>query len=263
MSALLQFDEVSFSFSGSAVLTAVLDQASFSVADRSCTALIGPNGVGKTTLLRLAAGLLAPASGRIFLGGQPLATLRRRDVAHLVSLVPQQVEVPFPFTVEQIVEQGRTPFLGLFGGLRTSDRRAVERAMELTDVTSLRHRIFNELSGGERQRVKIALGLAQEAKLLLLDEPAQNLDIGRQIGLLELIRFLHGEGISIFAAMHDLTLISGTFSSVALLSPFEPLRHGPPQEILRSDLLGRAFQCPPPPLSAFDRMAAQPRKPVP
>jgi iron complex transport system ATP-binding protein len=120
----------------------------------------------------------------------------------------------------------------------------------------LRHRIFNELSGGERQRVKIALGLAQEPKLLLLDEPTQNLDFGRQMELMSLIRQLSGQGIKVLAAMHDLALISGIFDSVILLSPYEPLRVGSPEQVLRSDILERAFQFPAPSLdlmSSFQR----------
>lgn len=117
--------------------------------------------------------------------------------------------------------------------------------MELTDIGSLRHRIFNRLSGGERQRVKIALGLAQEPALLLLDEPAQNLDIGRQLELLDLIRNLKEKGITILSSMHDLQLIEGTFSSVLLLSPEDGFKQGHPHDILQPELLERAFRCPP------------------
>jgi iron complex transport system ATP-binding protein len=254
MNAFLTFEDVSFSFAQGKVL----NLASFSLAQGSCTALIGPNGGGKTTLLRIAAGLLTPASGRVLLGNHPLTSMRRREIAHEVALVPQQLEVPFSFTVEQIVEQGRTPYLSLFGSLKMRDRRAIERAMELTDVTPLRHRVYNELSGGERQRVKIALGLAQEPRLLLLDEPTQNLDFGRQMDLINILRYLHSEGIYIFAAMHDLTLIPGTFSSVVLISPFERLRKGTPEEILKSDLLERAFRCPPPRPSTLQHGAQTP-----
>ena len=163
----------------------------------------------------------------------------------MVALVPQRFEVPFDFTVEQIVEQGRTPYLGLFSGLGRQDRIAVERALDLTAVTSLRKRIFNELSGGERQRVKIALGLAQEPRLLLLDEPTQNLDLGRQLELLDSIRVLNDEGVTILAAMHDLQLIPGAFSSVLLLGPNQEVRKGDPQDILRPEILERVFDCPP------------------
>jgi ABC-type cobalamin/Fe3+-siderophores transport system ATPase subunit len=238
---LLQFIDVSFSYEG----RCVLEDVSFSVEPGECGALIGPNGIGKTTLLRLAAGVVACSQGTISLAGRRSDTLRRRETARLVALVPQRFEVPFDFTVQQIVEQGRTPHLGLFAGFKRRDRQAVERALELADVSSLRDRIFNELSGGERQRVKIALGLAQEPRLLLLDEPTQNLDLGRQLELLDCVRALNDEGVTILAAMHDLQLIPGTFSSVLLLEPEREARKGHPQEILQPEILERAFDCPP------------------
>ena len=240
MTPLLQFADVSFSYQQHLVLNDV----SFSIEAGECGALIGRNGVGKTTLLRLAAGVLACSRGTVSLAGRGLHALGRGEAARLVALVPQRFEVPFDFTVEQIVEQGRTPYLGLFAGFKRRDRQAVERALGLADVTSLRNRIFNELSGGERQRVKIALGLAQEPRLLLLDEPTQNLDLGRQLELLDSIRALHKEGVTILAAMHDLQLIPGTFSSVLLLEPDQEARKGRPADILRPDILERAFDCP-------------------
>jgi ABC-type cobalamin/Fe3+-siderophores transport system ATPase subunit len=238
---LLQFVDVSFSYEQ----RSALEDVSFSIEPGECAALIGPNGIGKTTLLRLAAGMLACTHGTVSLAGRRLDTLRRVEAARLVALVPQRFEVPFDFTVEQIVEQGRTPYLGLFAGFKRRDRQAVEHALELADVASLRKRIFNELSGGERQRVKIALGLAQEPRLLLLDEPTQSLDLGRQLELLDCIHFLNGEGVTILAAMHDLQLIEGTFSSVLLLESNQEIRKGSPQDILQSDILERAFDCPP------------------
>jgi iron complex transport system ATP-binding protein len=238
---LLEFVGVSFYYER----RSVLDDLNFTVEQGDCAALIGPNGIGKTTLLRLAAGMLTCSRGSVSLAERRLDTLRRGEAARLVALVPQRFEVPFDFTVQQIVEQGRTPYLGLFAGFKRQDRRAVERALELAAVTSLRNRIFNELSGGERQRVKIALGLAQEPRLLLLDEPTQNLDLGRQLELLDCIRLLNGEGVTILAAMHDLQLIQGTFSSVLLLEPDQEVRKGRPQDILQPDILERAFDCPP------------------
>jgi iron complex transport system ATP-binding protein len=181
----------------------------------------------------------------VLLNGQSLDTLAIRKVARTVALVPQQLDVPFQFTVREVVEQGRTPYLGFLRGLMSEDRMAVDRALDLADVTGLQKRIFNELSGGERQRVKIALGLAQEPKLLLLDEPTQNLDIGRQVELIDLLHFLHEEGITIFASIHDLQLVEGNFSSVLLLSPDTPLMRGTAEEILKPSLLEKAFNCPP------------------
>jgi iron complex transport system ATP-binding protein len=223
----------------------VVEHVSFSLEQGECGALIGPNGIGKTTLLRLAAGVLACSNGTISFAGRRLETFRGAEAARFVAFVPQRFEVPFDFTVEQIVEQGRTPYLGLFRGMNREDRRAIERALELADVISLRNRIFNELSGGERQRVKIALGLAQQPRLLLLDEPTQNLDLGRQLELLDCIRALNDQGMTILAAMHDLQLIPGTFSSVLLLEPGREARKGRTQDILQPKILERAFDCPP------------------
>jgi iron complex transport system ATP-binding protein len=241
MNPLLSFRDVSFGYGG----LDVIQSASFTLEAGSCTALIGPNGAGKTTILRLAAGTLRSQSGSVILNGESLHTLALKKVARTVALVPQQLDIPFQFTVREVVEQGRTPYLGFLRGPMSEDRTAIDRALDLADVTGLQRRIFNELSGGERQRVKIALGLAQEPKLLLLDEPTQNLDIGRQVELIDLLHFLREEGITIFASIHDLQLVEGNFSSVLLLSPEMPLMNGTPAEILKPSVLEKAFNCPP------------------
>jgi iron complex transport system ATP-binding protein len=241
MMPLLEFEDVGFGYGGRDLLNGLNGEI---FAD-DCIALVGRNGVGKTTLLRLAAGTLAPHTGDVRLKQRVLRSLKQCEIARSIAFVPQNVEIAFPFTVEQFVEQGRTPFLRMFGGLGAADREAVERAMALTDTWVLRSRIFNQLSGGERQRVKIALGLAQQPQLLLLDEPMQHLDIGRQFEMIELIGTLRQEGIAILASMHDLGLIEGAFSSVWLLSPGEAMRQGSPQEMLHPKVLEVAFNCPP------------------
>ena len=241
MTPLIEFIRVYFAY-GERTVIRDIDAAVF---ENECIAVIGPNGAGKTTLLRLAAGTLTPACGRVRLKSRALDSLKQREIARSVAFVPQNVEVPFSFTVQQFVEQGRTPFLKILGGLSVSDYEAVRRAMELTDTWSLRSRVFNQLSGGERQRVKIALGLAQQPQLLLLDEPMQHLDIGRQFEMIDLIDSLRHEGIAIVASMHDLALIEGTFSSVWLMSPDEPMQQGFPEDMLRPEILERAFHCSP------------------
>jgi iron complex transport system ATP-binding protein len=241
MMPLLEFDNVAFGYGEGRLI----DGLAARLVTEDCIALVGRNGVGKTTLLRLAAGILAPDSGEVRLDGRPLSALKHREIARSVAFVPQNVEMPFSFTVEQLVEQGRTPFLKLFGGLAPADREAVERAMELTDTAPLRARAFNELSGGERQRVKIAIGLAQQPRLLLLDEPMQNLDIGRQFETVDLIGSLRNEGIAILASMHDLALIEGVFPTVWLLDPEAGLQQGSPEEMLHPDVLEGAFNCSP------------------
>jgi ABC-type cobalamin/Fe3+-siderophores transport system ATPase subunit len=241
MSCLLRLSGVHFAYQGHSVLR----QATLDLEEGSCSALIGTNGVGKTTLLRIAAGALRPASGEVILSGRSMITIPLKEIARTIALVPQQLELPFEFTVQQVVEQGRTPYIGMLRGPGRSDHLAVDRALDLADVSNLRHRIFNELSGGERQRVKIALGLAQEPRLLLLDEPTQNLDIGRQVELIDLLHFLRDEGITILASMHDLHLVDKNFSTVLLLSPGQPLASGSPEQMLKPSVLEHAFQCPP------------------
>lgn len=237
MTSLLCFENVGFRYSE----RKVLENVSFTLDRGTCSALIGANGAGKTTVLRLGSGALTATSGTVLLEGQQINGISHRSRSRLVALVPQELEVPFDFTVEQIVAQGRTPYLGLLRGLRREDRAAMERALEWTDTVELRHRIFNELSGGERQRVKIALGLAQEAQLLLLDEPTQNLDIGRQIELMDLLHRLRNEGLAILASIHDLHLIQGNFSHVHLLGPDGSFASGTPETILTTENLATAF----------------------
>jgi iron complex transport system ATP-binding protein len=239
MTPLLQFSNACFQFGHRQVLREI----HLTLQQGSSAALIGANGAGKTTLLRLASGTLNASSGEVLLEGKHPSAISHRQRARLVAMVPQQLDVPFDFTVQQIVEQGRTPYLGLLRGLMREDRIAVDRALDLTDTARLRHRIFNELSGGERQRVKIALGLAQEAKLLLLDEPTQNLDIGRQAEFIDLLHRLRAERITILASIHDLHLVHDNFVTVHLLGADGSLTTGTPNEILTADNLSGAFHC--------------------
>lgn len=144
MSGLVELRGVGFRYGERMVLEGV----SLRVERGEAAALIGPNGAGKTTLLRLISGALTPEAGEVLLEGSPLGARSRRERARMVAMVPQQFEVPFDFTVEQIVEQGRSPYLGLLRGMRMEDRAAVERAIELASCGPLRGRVFNELSGG-------------------------------------------------------------------------------------------------------------------
>jgi iron complex transport system ATP-binding protein len=241
MTPILNLHDVSFSYGN----RTVLDRVNLTIKRGECTALIGPNGVGKTTLLRLISGALSSSSGDVLVEGESLATMSRKQRSRLMALVPQQLEVPFDYTVQQIVEQGRSPYLGLLRGPMREDHAAVDRALDLAYVSTLRNRIFNELSGGERQRVKIALGLAQEPKLLLLDEPTQNLDIGRQVELIDLLHYLRDQGITILASIHDLHLIPNNFATVHLLSSDCSLTTGSAKEILTPARLSAAFNCAP------------------
>ncbi len=238
MTNLLHCSEIGFSYATEVVLSGI----NLSLEAGTCSALIGANGSGKTTLLRILAGTLKASSGQVLIWNQALDRLQRRARARLIALVPQQLDVPFDFTVRQIVEQGRAPYLQLLRGLVQEDRLVVDRAMDQADVFILKDRIFNELSGGERQRVKIALGLAQQPMLLLLDEPTQNLDIGRQAELIDLLHSLCGQGITVFASIHDIHLVPNNFETVHLIEPGRRLTSGSPRQVLTTTHLSRAFR---------------------
>ncbi len=237
MKPILEFLSVSFSYRQ----TSLLQDVSLQVQSGERVALVGANGTGKTTLLKLAAGLLRPAAGSILLEERDLRQTRRSEIAKEIAYVPQQLTVPFDFTVQEIVEQGRTPYLQMFSGLRQHDREAAEHAMQVTSVTHLRRRIFNQLSGGEQQRVKIAVALAQEPRLLLLDEPTQHLDIGRQAEILELILELNERGVTIISALHDLNAVQSSFPSIILLYLDRQIVRGTTSSILRQETIERAF----------------------
>ena len=213
---------------------------SFSVESGGMVALLGANGIGKTTLLNIIAGLLKADSGSIMIDSRDTADWQRRELSRFVALVPQHLDVPFSFSVEEIVSQGRVPYLGRFGAMSTHDRDIVERSMAAVDVTDFCDRIYSELSGGERQRVKIAIGLAQEPRIMLLDEPTQHLDIGRQIEVLNLLKKLNQGGITIFAAIHDLSIVRDNFNQAILLMNQSCIA-GSSAEIMQPALLEEAF----------------------
>lgn len=204
--------------------------------------LLGPNGSGKTTLLRLLSGVLEPQQGSILLEGRTLQVWGRRNVAQRIAVVPQELHMPFAFTVEQMVALGRTPFVAsFFGTLKHTDRQIIADAIQATGVLPFASRIFNELSGGERQRVLIAMALAQQPVLLLLDEPTAHLDIKYQIETLELVQHLNRErGVTVIAAMHDLNLAARYFSRL-LLFQRGIVADASPAEVLESHLLSRVY----------------------
>ena len=236
--AIIRASEVCFEYDAQPVLTGV----SLEIRAGERMAILGPNGVGKTTLLKLLSGARAPSRGSILLDGRELHTIPRQELARRIAVVPQDLAIPFAFTAREIVELGRTPYLGLLRGFRSSDRRAVEQAMQLTDTAGLGGRIITELSGGERQRVIIAMALAQEPEILLLDEPTHLLDITRQADILDLITELNcGRGITVVAAIHDLNLAGRYFHRLVILHRGTVLAEGAPQTVLQAHIVEEAY----------------------
>ncbi|MGZ3716540.1 MAG: ABC transporter ATP-binding protein, partial [Ktedonobacterales bacterium] len=213
----LALDGVSFAYRGGGANPVVRD-VTLHVAAGEMVGLLGPNGAGKSTLLRLATGLLKPATGSIRIQGDDVHALSREQIARRIAVVPQDFSVQFAYTVRQIVELGRMPHLGAWGTLTAADRRSVEHALATTNMLALADHVFQELSGGERQRVLLALALAQDAPIVLLDEPTAHLDIKHQIEALELLRRLNAErGLTVIAILHDLNLAARYFDRLALL----------------------------------------------
>ncbi|HET9999961.1 MAG TPA: ABC transporter ATP-binding protein [Ktedonobacteraceae bacterium] len=203
--------------------------------------LLGPNGSGKTTLLRLISGVLRPQEGTVILDGRDARAWGRREMARRVAVVPQEMHVPFAFTVQELVSLGRTPYARLLGSSTQEDQRMVRNALQATDIETLAGRIFNELSGGERQRVTVAMALAQRPALLLLDEPTSHLDIKYQIELLELVQHLNREtGVTVIAAMHDLNLAARYFPRLVLFQR-GIVADATPAEVLEPHLLRRVY----------------------
>jgi iron complex transport system ATP-binding protein len=215
----------------------VVDGISADVADGEWVVVIGPNGAGKTTLLRATAGLV-PYEGRIAVFGDEVRRLGRKPLARRVALVPQVPTMPPETTVGEYVLLGRTPHVSYFGTERRSDREAVAAALERLDLGGLADRRLDSLSGGERQRATLARALAQDAPILLLDEPTTALDVGRQQQALELVDGLRADGrLTVLCAMHDLTLAALYADRLLLLDRGRLVAGGDATEVLTQALI--------------------------
>jgi iron complex transport system ATP-binding protein len=219
----------------------VVDDVDLELAPGEWVTLIGPNGAGKSTLLRAIAGLVS-FGGAIELDGEPLEGLRRREVARRLAFVPQSPLLPPDMTVREYVLLGRTPHIGPFGSESRRDVAAARRALGRLELGPFSERQLHTLSGGEQQRVVLARALAQEAPLLLLDEPTTALDIGRQQQALELVVELREQGpLTVLSAMHDLTLALQYGDRLALLSGGRLVAAGAPEEIATESLLAEHY----------------------
>lgn len=222
----------------------VLRDVSLEVQPGEMVALLGPNGSGKSTLLSVLAGLRHPQSGEVRLDGEPLYRLPARDRARRIAMVPQVQPIPFAFTVREWVSLGRTPYLTPFRGERAEDDRAIRSAMDAAEVAALSGRLIGEISGGERQRAALAMALAQEPAVLLLDEATAHLDLHHQMSLLGRVRRLNQEaGLTVVAALHDPNLAALWFDRLLLLREGALHADGTPEAVLRPEVLPPVFRC--------------------
>ncbi len=218
----------------------VLSGVNLEFPAQQMAAIVGPNGAGKSTLLGVMSGLRHGYTGRCAYNGVEVNAFHRRGFARQVSVVPQSLRLEFPFSAEQVVMMGRTPFCdGLFESVE--DREAVDRAMEITDTTAFRKRDFRSLSGGERQLVVLASALAQSPRTLLLDEPTTFLDLKHQISIYRLLRSLREQGLLVVAVTHDLNLAATYSDRVVMLKSGRLAADGTPAETLRSDVIEKVF----------------------
>ncbi len=236
--ALLAVDGVHFDYGRRSVLRG----AALRVERGELVALLGTNGSGKTTLLRLIAGTLTPDAGEVRFHGRAVVEWRRAALARHVAVLPQRLELPSGFHVAELVEMGRAPHATRLFGASAADEVAVERALIDADALELAHRSIDELSGGERQRVLVAMALAQEPELLLLDEPTLHLDVAHQLALLTTIgRLRRVRNLTVVAVLHDLGMAAAFAPRVAVLDQGRVVGEGSPATVLTPALVRRVF----------------------
>jgi iron complex transport system ATP-binding protein len=229
-------------YRGAAGERRVLNGLDLAVGGGEMVALLGANGSGKTTLLNVMAGTLQPSSGSVELFGRPLESWSRGEVARSVAVLPQSLELPAGFRVAEVVAMGRTAHGARWFGWTPDDLRSVEDALRDADALDLADRPVTELSGGERQRVLVALALAQEPSLLLLDEPTTHLDVAHAAWLLaNVARLRQLRGLTVVMVLHDLFLASAWAPRVVVLHGGRIVADGPPEEALRPDIVRDAY----------------------
>ncbi len=239
--ALLRLEEVRFAYGAHEALRGV----TLGLEAGEKVALLGPNGAGKSTLLKVASGYLAPAAGRVLLGAEDLARLPRRVAARRLGGVAAEEAHEFPFRVRESVALGRHAWRSAFGAPTDMDEARVAAALTACELTLLADRPLPSLSSGERQRASLARALAQDAEVLLLDEPTAHLDLGHQLRLLAaLTRHVAERRCAVLAAIHDVNLAAGWADRVLLLVAGEVVAQGTPREVLTEERLEAAFGAP-------------------
>ncbi len=223
----------------------VAEHLNVDIPDGAFTVIVGPNACGKSTLLKALARLRTPTAGQIYLDGAQIGSYPTREVARRLGLLPQTANAPEGIRVAELVARGRHPHQSLFGGWSAADDRIVAGALRATAIEDLADRLVDELSGGQRQRVWVAMVLAQDTRLLLLDEPTTYLDLAHQIDLLELFRDLNQrEGRTLVAVLHDLNHACRYADHLIMLRRGELVAQGAPRDIITAELVEQVFDLP-------------------
>jgi len=239
-SPVLNVQDLSFAYGQNLVFEGV----SFAVSSGELFVIIGPNGSGKTSLIKAVSGLEKPCRGRIEVFGQDIASYSRRGLARRVALVSQQTNVQSDFSIGESVLMGRYPYYGLVGREGREDREAAVKAMTVAGVEQLKDRKMSQLSGGERQRALIARALCQDPEIMLLDEPTSSLDLSHQQRIMDVLENLKKDrGITIIMVAHDLNLASLYGDRLLLLNKGRVATLGAPSDVLTYENLEDAFQC--------------------
>jgi iron complex transport system ATP-binding protein len=222
----------------------VAERLAVAIPDGSFTVIVGPNACGKTTLLRALARLLKPRRGGVYLDRELITSRSSKEVARELGLLPQSSTAPDGITVADLVARGRYPHQRLLRQWSRDDERAVAEAMAATQVQDLAGRIVDELSGGQRQRVWLAMALAQQTPILLLDEPTTFLDIAHQVEVMDLCARLHADGRTLVAVLHDLNQACRYATHLVAMRDGAILAEGPPDEIVTAELVETVFGLP-------------------
>ena len=240
MSHILDVSNISLSFRDNFILSNV----SLDVSAGEFFVIIGPNGAGKTSLLKVLSGLQKAQKGTVTIKDKNILNYRRRNLSQIMAIVPQHIEVGFPFTVADTVIMGRSPHLGILGMEGENDFHIAEEAMKFTDVSHLTDRKLFQLSGGELQRVIIARAICQQPEIILLDEPTTALDPAHQLKIMDLMeKFRREHGTTIIMVSHDLNLASMYGDRVLLLKSGRVVKTGDPKSVLNKELLEDSYGC--------------------
>jgi iron complex transport system ATP-binding protein len=239
---LLCVEDLRFAYDGER--RPVVDGVSFRLGSGEVLAILGPNGAGKTTLLHILLGILRAQSGQIWLDGRELSTCTRSEISRVVGLVPQFEHVAFEYSVEEYVLMGRAPHLGMLELPTQDDDRLAVEALDQLGLLALRHRSMLELSGGERQMVVLARALAQQARLLLMDEPLAHLDLSNKGRILAVIRRLSEAGVAVVFTTHEPDMVQGVAHRLLLMREGQVVASGRTEAVLTSEALSQTYGVP-------------------